>query len=66
LIRFLISEEMMMLRRLIRNEDGPTAVEYAIMLALVAMVCIVGVKRMGKSTNTSFKSVSKAVKVKGS
>jgi pilus assembly protein Flp/PilA len=40
----------------IENEDGPTSVEYAIMLALIIVVCIAGVTSLGSSTNNSFKT----------
>ncbi|HEX3868896.1 MAG TPA: Flp family type IVb pilin, partial [Pirellulales bacterium] len=52
-----------MLWRWIKNEDGPTAVEYAIMLALIVLVCLTAVTKIGKNMNKSFKDVQKAVKV---
>ncbi len=35
------------------REDGPTAVEYAVMLALVIAVCVAAVGAMGTNTNGS-------------
>ncbi len=35
-------------------EDGPTAVEYAIMLPLIAIVCIGAVRSIGQTTNGKF------------
>lgn len=36
------------------NEDGPTAVEYAIMLAIILGVCFVGITLLGNATAESF------------
>jgi pilus assembly protein Flp/PilA len=44
--------------RLLRDEDGPTAVEYAVMLALVVMACIAAIGTMGVNTNTLFTTVT--------
>lgn len=38
----------------LKNEDGPTAVEYAVMLALVIVVCLTAIGTLGKQTNTTF------------
>jgi len=46
--------------RLIREEDGPTAVEYAIMLALIVIVCVASVIRIGESASGVFESISNA------
>lgn len=35
------------------NEDGPTAVEYAVMLALIIVVCIGSITTLGKNANTT-------------
>ncbi len=35
-------------------EDGPTAVEYAVMLALIIVVCIAAVTTLGKNSNSTF------------
>jgi len=40
--------------RFLKNEDGPTAVEYAVMLALIIVVCIVAITTVGTSTNKVF------------
>ncbi len=40
-----------------KREDGPTAVEYAVMLALIIVVCIAAVTNLGKSTNSTFNTV---------
>ena len=40
----------------IQNEDGPTSVEYAVMLALIIVVCIAAVTSLGSNANTTFKT----------
>ena len=45
------------------KEDGPTAVEYAVMLALIIVVCITAITALGSNANTTFTKVSSAVKV---
>jgi pilus assembly protein Flp/PilA len=41
----------------LKREDGPTAVEYAVMLALIIVVCIGAITTLGKNANTTFTSV---------
>jgi pilus assembly protein Flp/PilA len=43
-----------LLKKLLRDEDGPTAVEYAVMLALIVITCIGAVKSMANATAESF------------
>ncbi len=45
----------------LRREDGPTAVEYAVMLALIIAVCIGAITLVGQNANTTFTTVSGAV-----
>ena len=45
-------------RQFLVNEDGPTAVEYAVMLALIIVVCITAVTAIGTAASTTFSSVS--------
>ena len=35
----------------LKREDGPTAVEYAVMLALIIVVCIAAVTTLGSNVN---------------
>jgi len=44
------------------EEDGPTAVEYAIMLSLIAVVCIVSVRNIGTSSSSTFNRVATAIR----
>jgi pilus assembly protein Flp/PilA len=50
----------------LRNEDGPTAVEYAVMLALIIVVCIGAITTLGQNANSTFTSVGSAVDVSAS
>jgi len=45
----------------IGSEDGATAVEYALMVALIAVVIIVAVTFLGESTSDKFQQVGDAV-----
>jgi len=38
----------------LRDEAGPTAVEYAVMLALILLSCIAGVLAVGNQTNAMY------------
>ena len=38
----------------VKREDGPTAVEYAVMLALILVVCIVAISTLGNNANATF------------
>ncbi len=45
----------------LRREDGPTAVEYAVMLALIIVVCITAITALGTNANKTFTNVSGAI-----
>ncbi|HUS39542.1 MAG: Flp family type IVb pilin [Pirellulales bacterium] len=49
------------IQNFLRQEDGPTAAEYAIMLGLIIMVCLIAVFTVGQQTNTSFSNSSASV-----
>ncbi len=42
----------------LKQEDGPTAVEYAIMLALIVLVCVAAIVSVGESARGVFQAVS--------
>ena len=42
----------------LKAEDGPTAVEYAVMLALIIVVCITAITAIGTNANATFANVS--------
>ena len=39
-------------------EDGPTAVEYAVMLALIVIVCLTAIQAIGTNASSTFQSVA--------
>ena len=43
------------------KEDGPTAVEYAVMLALIIVVCIAAITALGTNANATFTTVGNAI-----
>lgn len=56
---FLVSNTRMhILPRLVRKEDGATAVEYGIMVALIAVVIIAAVTFLGGGLKSSFTSIA--------
>ena len=52
--------------KFLKNEDGPTAVEYAVMLALIIVVCIAAITTLGLNANNTFSFVAGAVAPTGS
>ena len=46
------------IQRFLASEDGPTAVEYAVMLALIVVVCITAIQAVGQNANTTFDGAS--------
>jgi pilus assembly protein Flp/PilA len=42
----------------LKREDGPTAVEYAVMLALIIVVCITAITAIGTNANKTFNNVA--------
>ena len=44
--------------RFLQAEDGPTAVEYAVMLALIIVVCITAITALGTNANKVFSNVA--------
>jgi len=49
------------MRRFLVSEDGPTAVEYAVMLALIVIVCLAAISAVGTRTSATFDTVSKSL-----
>jgi pilus assembly protein Flp/PilA len=44
--------------RFLKDEDGPTAVEYAVMLALIVVVCIAAISTLGSTASNIFSNVN--------
>ena len=49
------------IRRFLASEDGPTAVEYAVMLALILVACITVVSSLGTNVSKTFSTVGSSV-----
>ena len=45
----------------LKDESGPTAVEYAVMLALIIVVCITAITALGSNANKTFTTVGTAI-----
>jgi pilus assembly protein Flp/PilA len=52
---------MSRVRRFLVSEDGPTAVEYAVMLALIVVVCVGIIKSLGTTISGTFSSVQSSL-----
>jgi pilus assembly protein Flp/PilA len=52
---------MRQLLRFLRSEDGPTAVEYAVMLALIVIVCMAGIQSLTEETAASYNRSAAAI-----
>ena len=48
-------------QRFLVSEDGPTAVEYAVMLALIVVVCLTAIRAVGTNASATFQSVANAL-----
>ena len=46
------------IQRFLESEDGPTAVEYAVMLALIVVVCLGAITSIGTNANKAFGDVA--------
>lgn len=53
-----MSNLLSMVSRFVANEDGPTAVEYAVMLALILVGCITVVTNLGATVSSTFGQVN--------
>ena len=45
-------------QRFLVSEDGPTAVEYAVMLALIVIVCLAAIQAIGTNSAAAFQEVA--------
>jgi pilus assembly protein Flp/PilA len=46
--------------RFLKEEDGPTAVEYAVLLMCIILVCIVAIRSIGTTTKGNFEKTPNA------
>ena len=49
------------LRALVRNEEGQDLLEYALLIALIALVCVGAVALAGSSVSTVFTNIAAAI-----
>jgi pilus assembly protein Flp/PilA len=49
------------LRAFLVSEDGPTAVEYAVMLSLIVCVCLAAITTIGTNANAVFTKVANSI-----
>jgi pilus assembly protein Flp/PilA len=52
-------------KKFLRQEDGPTAVEYAVMLALIIVVCLAAIGTLGNNAKATFGNVALNVAAAG-
>jgi pilus assembly protein Flp/PilA len=45
----------------LKKEDGPTAVEYAVMLSLIIVVCLVAITALGTNASKTFQGVASTI-----
>lgn len=50
------------IRKFVKAEDGPTAVEYAVMLALIVIVCLTAISAIGTNASDTFNKIANSVK----
>lgn len=48
-------------RSFLRNEDGATMVEYGVMIALIAAICVAIIGTLGTQVQTAFTNTSNAL-----
>jgi len=48
-------------KRFVVSEDGPTAVEYAVMLALIIVVCLTAIQAVGTNASAKFQQSADAL-----
>lgn len=52
-------------RHFLVSEDGPTAVEYAVMLALIVIVCLTAIQAIGTNANSTFNAIANSLSSTG-
>jgi pilus assembly protein Flp/PilA len=48
--------------RFLQSESGPTAVEYAVMLSLIVVVCLTAITTIGANANSVFKKIASSIR----
>lgn len=52
---------LQLLKRFMVEEDAPTAVEYAVMLSLIVIVCLTAIALIGTNANLTFEAIAAAL-----
>ena len=47
--------------KFLKSEDGPTAVEYAVMLALIVIVCLTAIQAIGSNAANAFNDIAQDI-----
>jgi len=55
-----MSDTFSIIKRFLVTEDGPTAVEYAVMLALIVVVCLAAIGTIGTNASNTFNNINLA------
>lgn len=53
------------IKHFLQSEDGPTAVEYAVMLALIVIVCLTAISSIGTNANATFQTIADSISAGG-
>jgi pilus assembly protein Flp/PilA len=54
------------LQRLLRDDEGQDLVEYALLLAFIAIVCILAITNLGQTVNGKYQSINSSLSASGS
>ena len=57
----MISRVLSRVAEFLQREDGPTAVEYAVMLALIIVVCLAAISVVGKNASATFSTIGQTM-----
>ncbi|MFD1951044.1 Flp family type IVb pilin [Sphingomonas arantia] len=55
---------MIMIRKLLKNSKGATAIEYGLIAALIAVAAITAMSSLGSNLNNTFTNVAENVAIK--
>jgi pilus assembly protein Flp/PilA len=50
------------IQRFVTSDDGPTAVEYAVMLALIVIVCLTAIRSVGNNAKNTFQNAANSLR----
>ncbi len=53
-----MNSHLQKIKRFLESEDGPTAVEYAVMLALIVIVCLTAIQAIGTNASSAFQDIA--------